>query len=146
MIDDSAWVWRMSGLTRNGTAEPVPRDQILRREGRQRKVRFPCSADHEEDWQPYPVDPYSAESADHKYIHTYNEISVLLIPSEVNLGVFATTHARRGSNGAGGRLRARSVAISCGQSKACRQRWRLRRRQASHAYVWGQLCFDLIRL
>ena len=21
---------------------------------------FPCSADHEQDWQPYPVDPYSA--------------------------------------------------------------------------------------
>ena len=20
---------------------------------------FPCSADHEQDWQPYPVDPYS---------------------------------------------------------------------------------------
>ena len=23
---------------------------------------FPCSADHEEDWQPYPVDPYSCYS------------------------------------------------------------------------------------
>ena len=21
---------------------------------------FPCSADHEQDWQPYPVDPHSA--------------------------------------------------------------------------------------
>ena len=28
------------------------------------KYFFPCSADHEEDWQPYPVDPYSA-SCDH---------------------------------------------------------------------------------
>ena len=24
------------------------------------KYYFPCSADHEQDWQPYPVDPYSA--------------------------------------------------------------------------------------
>ena len=21
-------------------------------------ITFPCSADHEQDWQPYPVDPY----------------------------------------------------------------------------------------
>ena len=26
---------------------------------------FSYSADHEQDWQPYPVDPHSAESADH---------------------------------------------------------------------------------
>ena len=32
---------------------------------------FPCSADHEQDWQPYPVDPYSAICDDHTYIHTY---------------------------------------------------------------------------
>ena len=29
---------------------------------------FPCSADHEQDWQPYPVDPYSAICDDHTYI------------------------------------------------------------------------------
>ena len=23
------------------------------------KINFSCSADHEQDWQPYPVDPYS---------------------------------------------------------------------------------------
>ena len=22
-------------------------------------IHFPCSAEHEQDWQPYPVDPYS---------------------------------------------------------------------------------------
>ena len=49
----------MSRLTRDGTAEPVSRDQILRRERGQWKVQFLCSADHEQDWQPYPVDPYS---------------------------------------------------------------------------------------
>ena len=30
----------------------------LRREGGQKNPRFPSLADHEEDWQPYPVDPY----------------------------------------------------------------------------------------
>ena len=39
----------MRRLTRDGTAEPVSRDHI----------NFPCSADHEQDWQPYPVDPYT---------------------------------------------------------------------------------------
>ena len=33
------------------------RDQILRRERGQGSVDFPCSADHMQDWQPYPVDP-----------------------------------------------------------------------------------------
>ena len=49
----------MSRLTRDGTAEPVSRDQILRRERGQGKLNFSCLADHEQDWQPYPVDPYS---------------------------------------------------------------------------------------
>ena len=61
----------MSRLTRDGTAEPVSRDQILRHARGQGKVHFPCSADHEQDWQPYPVDPYSAICDDHTYIHTY---------------------------------------------------------------------------
>ena len=46
----------MSKLTRDGTAEPVSRGQILRRERGQRKIHFPCSAaDHEQDWQPCPA-------------------------------------------------------------------------------------------
>ena len=61
----------MSRLTRDGTAEPVSRDQILRHARGQGNVHFPCSADHEQDWQPYPVDPYSAIFDDHTYIHTY---------------------------------------------------------------------------
>ena len=48
----------MIRLTRDGTAETVSRDRILRRERGQGKLHFPCSADHELDWQPYPVDPY----------------------------------------------------------------------------------------
>ena len=61
----------MSRLTRDGTAEPISRDQILRHARGQGNIHFPCSADHEEDWQPYPVDPYSAICDDHTYIHTY---------------------------------------------------------------------------
>ena len=60
----------MNRLTRDGTAEPVSRDQILRHARGQGNVHFPCSADHEQDWQPYPVDPYSAICDDHTYIHT----------------------------------------------------------------------------
>ena len=57
-------------MTRDGTAEPVSRDQILRRERGQGNsgFHFPCSADHEQDWQPYPVDPYSYYMCDHTYI------------------------------------------------------------------------------
>ena len=61
----------MSRLTRDGTAEPVSRDQILRHARGQGNIHFPCSADHEQDWQPYPVDPYSAVCDDYTYIHTY---------------------------------------------------------------------------
>ena len=57
----------MSRLTRDGTAEPVSREQILRPVRGQGNVHFPCSADHEQDWQPYPVDPYSAICGDHTY-------------------------------------------------------------------------------
>ena len=39
----------MSRLTRDGTAEPVSRDQILRRKRGQGNINFPCSADHVQD-------------------------------------------------------------------------------------------------
>ena len=62
-----------SRLTRDGTAEPVSRDQILRHARGQGNIHFPCSADHGQDWQPYPVDPYSAiyVMTMHIYIHIY---------------------------------------------------------------------------
>ena len=41
---DSAWSMEMSRLTRDGTAEPVSRDQILRRELGQGIIHFSCSA------------------------------------------------------------------------------------------------------
>ena len=59
----------MSRLTRDGTAKPVSRDQILRRERGQGNIHFPCSAVHEQDWQPYPVDPYTCYMCDYTYVH-----------------------------------------------------------------------------
>ena len=52
-------------------AEAVSRDQILRRERGQGNAHSPYSADDKQDWQPYPVDPYSTICDDHTYIHTY---------------------------------------------------------------------------
>ena len=68
----------MSRLARDGTAEPVSRNQILRHARGQGNISFPFSADHEQDWQPYLVDPYSAICDDHAYIHT---VDPMLFPS-----------------------------------------------------------------
>ena len=59
----------MSRLGRDGTAELISRDQVLRHAREQGNINFPCLADHEQDWQPYPVDPFSAICDDHTYIH-----------------------------------------------------------------------------
>ena len=62
----------MTRLTRDGTAEHISRDQILRHARGQGNIHFQCSADHEQDWQPYPADPYSAIICDdHTYMNTY---------------------------------------------------------------------------
>ena len=72
----------MSRLTRDGTAEAVSRDQILRRERGQGNIHFPCSADHEKDWQPYPVDLYDT-LAICVTIHTYMAINVIVLVAPV---------------------------------------------------------------
>ena len=64
-------------MTRDGTAEPVSRDQILRRERGQENIHFPRSVDDEQDWQPCPVDPYSCYMCDHTYIHTGTVLKVV---------------------------------------------------------------------
>ena len=64
----------MSRLTRDGVTEPVSRDQILRREGGQGNIHFPCSADHERDWQPYPVDPSLSAGASIYLLSTANRL------------------------------------------------------------------------
>ena len=66
----------MSRLTRDGTAEPVSRDQILRQERGQGNTHFSCSADHVQDWQPYPVDRYSCYMCDHTVTLPIKHVSV----------------------------------------------------------------------
>ena len=61
----------MNRLTRDETAEPVSRDQVLTRKRGQGNIIFPCLADHEQDWQPYLLGPYSCYMCDHTYIHTH---------------------------------------------------------------------------
>ena len=74
----------MSRLTRDRTAdEPVSRDQFLRRVRGQGNIHFLCSADHEQDWQPYPVDLYSAMCDDH-YIHTHTPSDVRFFANPVS--------------------------------------------------------------
>ena len=52
------------------TAEPVSRDQTVRRQRGQENIHSPCSADHKKEWQPYPADPFSAIFD--TYIHQYS--------------------------------------------------------------------------
>ena len=77
----------MSRLTRDGTAEPVSRDQILRHARGQGNINFPCSADHEQDWQPYPVDPYFAICDDHTQKARLNLLLTCGIPPDFRGGV-----------------------------------------------------------
>ena len=62
---------------------------ILRRERGQGNIHFPCSADHEQDWQPYPVDPYPWYMCDHTYIlsmspyHHTNTNTVILSNNDI---------------------------------------------------------------
>ena len=68
----------MSRLTRDGTAEPVTRDQLLRHERGQVNIPFPCSAEYEQNWQPYPVDPYFCYMCACVTIHKYSIISIYI--------------------------------------------------------------------
>ena len=68
----------MSRLTQDGIVEPVSRDQILRHERGQGNIHFSCLADHVQDWQPFPVDPYSCYMGDHTYIQSNGYIFEVL--------------------------------------------------------------------
>ena len=52
---------------------PVRKHQI-----QSRNSRFPCSADHEQDWQPYPANPYSAACDGHTYTSIMHMYRVLV--------------------------------------------------------------------
>ena len=84
----------MTGLTRDGTAESVSRDQMLRRERGQRKKQFPCSADRDQDSQPNPVDPYSSRSGGHPHaecvhmMHAQHRFSATTNSSKIRCAMF----------------------------------------------------------
>ena len=84
----------MRRLTRDGTAEPVSRDQNLRHVRGQGNMHFPCSADHEQDWQPYPVDPYSAVCDDRTHIYI-----ILSILKESDMLIFGYRASGKGCDG-----------------------------------------------
>ena len=65
-----SWVTELRGLINSGLARW--RMAVLM-EAVAEKIRFPSSADHKQDWQPYPVDAESAESDDHKHTHAHTQ-------------------------------------------------------------------------
>ena len=46
---------------------------LARPNSQARTGNLPCSADHERDWRPYPVDPSSAICDDHTYVHAFDQ-------------------------------------------------------------------------
>ena len=60
----------MSRMMRDGAAKTASRDQIIRRERGQGNIHFPCSADHEQGWQPFPIDLYVCYMCDHTCLHS----------------------------------------------------------------------------
>ena len=80
----------MSRLTRDGIAELVSRDPTLRRERGEGNMHFPCSADHEQDWQP----PWSSYICDHTYIYTLLKRYLVVIIYDDNSAI--EPHNNRG--------------------------------------------------
>ena len=79
--------WRMSRLTQDGTAKLVSRDQMLRRERGQGNIHSLCSADHEQVWQSYPVDPYSDDFTYILYLYILQQYRYICIICTINTAV-----------------------------------------------------------
>ena len=133
----------MRTLTRDGTAEPVPsrpasaepvsQDQILRRERGQGKNHFSCSADHEQGWQPYQVDPYSRYMCEHTYIHTFQAFFFLSPIFFFYFLVFILFHTLSGFS--------LSSSLSFPQGKpgcVCLKKTLNAPRPSEHPPVWGK--------
>ena len=72
---------------RDGTTEPLfSLDQIVRHVREQGNVHFPCSVDHEQDWQPYPVDPYSTICDDHIFAYLHILCDHIFVVKYSNMG------------------------------------------------------------
>ena len=69
----------MIRLTQDGTAKPVSRDQILRRERGQGNIHSLCSSDHEQVWQFYPVGPYSDDFTYILYLYIQQYLYIYII-------------------------------------------------------------------
>ena len=86
---DSAWSMEMSRMTRDGTAEPVSRDQKFSgANGDKECFIFPVQlADREQDWQPCPV--VIVIHINKLYIHTAVDTHVFIYRSEPCTNVYA---------------------------------------------------------
>ena len=73
---------------------------VLRHERGQGNIRFPCPADHEQDWQPYPIDPYSDICVT---IHHTKHTNVILYAIHQIHHTNIYTHAYVGSAGEPGK-------------------------------------------
>ena len=58
---------------------------MLRHARGQGGIHFSCSADREQDWQPYPVAPYFVIYDDHTYTHTCTQWGVYTYLAEVEV-------------------------------------------------------------
>ena len=79
-------------MTRDGMAEPVSPDQIFSRERGQGHTHFPCLADHEQDWQPCPVDLYSV--CVHAHIYDDNPLLKTIYPRFILLSLQFTAFGK----------------------------------------------------
>ena len=64
----------MTRLTQDGTAKPVRETRFLCFERGQGNIHFPCLADHEQNWQRYPVDQCLAACDDDHTTTTYAKL------------------------------------------------------------------------
>ena len=81
-----------------------------------RKLHVPCSGDHEQNWQPYPVDPYSATCDDYTYMDMDTYLSRQghsLTTMQLQLWSSSTHHRREwSSKGRTGRFQKRKIDLT----------------------------------
>ena len=70
----------MSRLTRDATAELSGETKFSGANVDREEIIVPFLSNHEQDWQPYPVDPYSAENAAYTYRVPGSRAAVLQSP------------------------------------------------------------------
>ena len=57
---------------RDGMGRPNPSCETIFSAANEGREKQSSLAEQEEGWQPYPIDPYSTECPDHKYIRIYS--------------------------------------------------------------------------